>query len=164
LRTSLNTLGDGFVEATDDNTFRVIAVQQFLQTFGTIFGQVINVPVAEAGGSLRVGRFGWKNQHASLLSFSADAYLNEMGITSPLQPAENTSLGRSVAAFDRVPDPDNNGDDVKAFARFMRATKVPLRDQALAAMLSSVASTKPSPSVLSDVRKVATLEPSSTRS
>ena len=133
LRTSLNTLGDGFVEATDDNTFRVIAVQQFLQTFGTIFGQVINVPVAEAGGSLRVGRFGWKNQHASLLSFSADAYLNEMGITSPLQPAENTSLGRSVAAFDRVPDPDNNGDDVKAFARFMRATKVPPRDQALAA-------------------------------
>ena len=96
LRTSLNTLGDGFVEATDDNTFRVIAVQQFLQTFGTIFGQVINVPVAEAGGSLRVGRFGWKNQHASLLSFSADAYLNEMGITSPLQPAENTSLGRGL--------------------------------------------------------------------
>src|SRR5438034_8526371 len=35
-----------------------------------------------------------------------------------------SSLGRSVAAFDRVPDPDNNGDDVKAFARFMRATKV----------------------------------------
>ena len=43
-----------------------------------------------------VGRFGWKNQHRSLESFSADAYLNEMGITSPLFPDENTSSGRFV--------------------------------------------------------------------
>ena len=40
------------------------------------------MPVLEAPGNERVGRFGWKNQHASLLSFSADAYLNEIGITS----------------------------------------------------------------------------------
>ena len=133
LRTALNTLGDSLIEATDDNTFRTLAALQFFQTFGRIAGQVITVPVTEAGGRLRVGRFGWKNQHASLLSFSADAYLNEMGITSPLQPAENTSLGRSVAAFDTKPDPDNNGDDVEAFARFIRATKAPPRDGALAA-------------------------------
>src|SRR5256885_8211377 len=37
-----------------------------------------------------VGRFGWKDQHASLLSFSADAYLNEMGITNRLQPDERS--------------------------------------------------------------------------
>ena len=39
------------------------------------------------------GRFGWKDQQASLVSFSADAYVNEMGITSPLQPDEPTSNG-----------------------------------------------------------------------
>jgi CxxC motif-containing protein (DUF1111 family) len=55
-----------------------------------------------------------------------------MGITSPLQPNENTSKGRSVAAFDEVPDPEDTGEDVEAFARFMRATKVPARDTALA--------------------------------
>ncbi|MBO0725929.1 MAG: hypothetical protein J2P52_10040, partial [Blastocatellia bacterium] len=69
-----------------------------------------------------------------LVSFSADAYLNEMGITSPLQPTENTCNGASVASIDTVPDPeDEDGADVAAFARFMRATKAPPRDTALAA-------------------------------
>jgi len=128
-RTSLNTLGDGFVEAIDSNTLVGIANGQP----SGMRGQFIQVPVLEAGGLVRGGRFGWKNQHASLISFSADAYLNEMGITSPLQPTENTSNGNSTAAFDTVPDPDNDGTDVEAFARFMRATKAPPRDAALAA-------------------------------
>ena len=33
-------------------------------------------------GSTRVARFGWKAVHASLADFAADAYLNEMGITT----------------------------------------------------------------------------------
>jgi CxxC motif-containing protein (DUF1111 family) len=127
-RTSLNTLGDGFVEAIDSNTLVAIANGQP----SGMRGQFIEVPVAESGGLVRGGRFGWKNQHASLLSFSADAYLNEMGITSPLQPNENTSNGNSVAAFDSVPDPEND-DDVQAFTDFMRATKAPPRDAQLAA-------------------------------
>ena len=45
--------------------------------------------------------------------------------------AANT--GRSVAAFDTVPDPENDGGDVESFARFMRATKAPPRDADLAA-------------------------------
>jgi CxxC motif-containing protein (DUF1111 family) len=126
-RTSLNTLGDGFVEAIADETLVAIAENQKKQSKGKIAGLVIRVPVLEANGALRVGRFGWKNQHASLLSFSADAYLNEMGITSPLQPVENTSLGRSIAAFDKVPDPEDDGIDVEGFAIFMRATKAPPR-------------------------------------
>ena len=59
-------------------------------------GTAVVVPVLEADNAVRVGRFGWKNQHASLESFSADAYLNEMGITSPPFPDENTSSGRDV--------------------------------------------------------------------
>ncbi len=39
-------------------------------------------------GRARVGRFGWKSQHATLLAFSADAYRNEMGITNDLFPDE----------------------------------------------------------------------------
>lgn len=91
-RLSLNTLGDGFIEAIDDNTLIAIANGQPGQSRGRIAGEVILVLVLEAGGALRVGRFGWKNQHASLVSFSADAYLNEMGITGPLQPTEDTFL------------------------------------------------------------------------
>ncbi len=133
-RTSLNTLGDGFVESIDSNTLVAIANSQP----AGMRGQFIQVPVAESNNQVRGGRFGWKNQHASLLSFSADAYLNEMGITSPLQPTDNTSNGRFVD--DGVADPEDpatpdapNGDNVEKFARFMRATGVPPRDAALAA-------------------------------
>jgi CxxC motif-containing protein (DUF1111 family) len=135
LRSSLNVLGDGFVEALPDSFF---TNTQAGQPSG-MKGQIISVPVSESPGVTRIARFGWKNQHASLVSFAADAYLNEMGITSPLQATENTSNGTSVAAFDTVPDPedaatvaDPQGTDVNAFARFMRSTKVPPRDTALA--------------------------------
>jgi CxxC motif-containing protein (DUF1111 family) len=127
-RTSLNTLGDGFVEAIADETLIELAKNQPRG----MRGEIIEVPVLEADGALRVGRFGWKNQHASLVSFSADAYLNEMGITTPFLPEENTSMGKSVAEYDEVPDPEDDGADVLLFARFMRATKVPPRDAALA--------------------------------
>jgi CxxC motif-containing protein (DUF1111 family) len=142
-RTSLNTLGDGFVEALPDSEFTRL---QGLQPSG-MKGQIIRVPVSEAAaGTTRIARFGWKNQHASLMSFAADAYLNEMGITSPLQPTENTSNGVSVAAYDTVADPedhpttaDPNGADIGAFTRFMRSTKVPPRDTVVAATSDAIA-------------------------
>lgn len=127
-RLSPNLLGTGFIEAIDDTTLLDIAARQPSLSDNRIAGQVISVPVLEAGNALRVGRFGWKNQHASLVSFAADAYRNEMGITSPLQPTENTSLGRSVEEFDTVPDPEDDGEDIEIFARFMRATTAPPRD------------------------------------
>src|SRR5438046_1762109 len=86
----------------------------------------------EAPGQPRSGRFGWKDQHARLLSFSADAYLNEMGITSRLLPDEVTALCNTVS------EPNNTTDssglaDIDRFARFLRATKAPARDTVLAA-------------------------------
>jgi CxxC motif-containing protein (DUF1111 family) len=125
-RTSLNTLGDGFVEAVPNDTFIALANNQFFQSGGRISGQVVLVPVAEAGGTLRVGRFGWKNQHASLLSFAGDAYVNEMGITNPLFPNENTSNGNPVDQYDPVPGIESLV-DTDAFALFMRSSKAPPR-------------------------------------
>ena len=80
-RATLNVIGDGFIEAIGNDTFDEIRSRQPAGFQGTI----IRVPVLEDGGTLRVGRFGWKNQHASLESFSGDAYFNEMGITNPLR-------------------------------------------------------------------------------
>src|SRR5467141_4167658 len=91
-RVSLNLLGDGFVEAVPDQTFIDLAREQCKKNRKRICGQVLYVPILEAPGQTGVGRFGWKDQHASLLSFSADAYLNEMGITNRLQPDEVTNL------------------------------------------------------------------------
>jgi hypothetical protein len=91
-RISTNTLGAGFVEAVSNATLLALRDRQPASMRGT----ALMVPVLEAGGRARIGRFGWKSQHASLVSFSGDAYLNEMGITSPLFPDENTSAGREV--------------------------------------------------------------------
>jgi CxxC motif-containing protein (DUF1111 family) len=131
-RVSLSTLGDGFVEAIDRNTIVANANRQP----ASLRGNFIQVPVLEAGGQTRGARFGWKNQHASLVSFAADAYLNEMGITSPLQASDNNSLGRTtvggIPVTDNVPDPEDDGEDIEVFARFMRSLGVPPRDAVLA--------------------------------
>src|SRR5262249_25068660 len=75
--------------------------------------------------------------HASLLSFSSDAYLNEQGVTSRLNPTEtvpNTGApSRTGVLCDEVADPEDVDNDIDVFARFMRASKAPSRDSRLAA-------------------------------
>jgi CxxC motif-containing protein (DUF1111 family) len=137
-RTSLGLLGDGFVEAVDDATLIEIAKKQCKKGNGKICGMVLYVPVVEAPGETRVGRFGWKDQQASLLSFAGDAYLNEMGITNTLFPDEVTNLCNTVAEPNDKPGADGLA-DIDHFARFMRALKAPARD---AKQASSVAAKK----------------------
>lgn len=126
-RLSLSTLGDGFVEAVPDSTFLAIAARNH--------GEAIQVPVLEVSGVTEVGRFGWKDQHASLLSFSGDAYVNEMGITNRLFPDEVAT----VCPTGDVPTPNDNGDDIDRFAAFMRATKVPPRGPITSAVMQGQA-------------------------
>jgi CxxC motif-containing protein (DUF1111 family) len=131
-RLAINLLGDGYIEAVPDQTLLAISTWQCRELESHVCGKVILVPVLEAPGTFRAGRFGWKDQHASLLSFAADAYLNELGITNRLLPAEVTTL------CDTVKDPEDQADstgvyDVDRFARFIRASKAPPRDRRLAA-------------------------------
>ena len=125
-RTSLGILGDGFVEAIDDSTLIDISNTQCKQD-GKICGLIVRVPILESPGETRVGRFGWKSQHASLLSFSGDAYLNEIGITNRLFPEEVTNLCNTVAEPNDKAGADGLA-DIDRFARFIRATKAPARD------------------------------------
>ena len=141
LRAALNTLGDGFVEAVDDNTLRAIAQRQIEVSDGRIHGEAVEVPVLEAPGQSRIGRFGWKDQHSSLLSFIGDAYLNEMGVTNRLRPKDVTTIGKITPDPEDIPD--NLGlADIDHFAQFIRGTKVPPRDAALAATPVSQAGEK----------------------
>src|ERR1700730_15864844 len=130
-RLSLNLLGDGFVEALADQTLIDVAQQQCKSSHRKICGQILEVPIVEAPGQMGVGRFGWKDQHASLLSFAGDAYLNEMGITNRLQPDEVTKLCNTASEPNDTPGPDGLS-DIDHFARFIRATKAPARDSQLA--------------------------------
>jgi CxxC motif-containing protein (DUF1111 family) len=132
LRISVGLLGDGFVEALDDATLIELARKQCKKGGGKICGLALNVPVLESPGATRVGRFGWKDQHGSLLSFAADAYLNEIGITNRLMPEEVTDLCNTVKEPNDTPGPDGLA-DIDRFARFMRASKAPARDAQQAA-------------------------------
>ena len=148
-RVVTSTLGDGFVECLANATLENNVANQPLGQRGTL----TNVPVTEANNALRHGRFGWKAQQASLLSFAGDAYLNEMGITSkfdgfggrsssaadagthenPASTAEGVINVTFPSAFDPVPDPEDDGGDVLAFADFMAATRAPGRQNPIPA-------------------------------
>jgi CxxC motif-containing protein (DUF1111 family) len=117
-RTSLNTRGDGLVESVNSNKLQQIANGQPVAQRGTL--QLVQL-LETTDPTFRVGRFGWKNQHASLLSFSSDAYLNEMGITNRFLPDEFTKV------CDEESDIEDTANDIDIFARFMRATKAPSR-------------------------------------
>jgi len=123
-RSTRTVLGDGFVEAINSNTLVAnVNAQPAAQR-----GQLRTVAVLERPGQTRTGRFGHKSQHASLFSFSADAYLNEMGITSSLLPTENNIFGAPSGGFDTVADPEDPGnEDVGAFTDFMRSLRAPGR-------------------------------------
>lgn len=132
LRASLNTLGDGFVESIDSNTLYQISLNQPSQSGGFIAGEFIQVPVLEAPGQIRGGRFGWKNQQASLLSFSSDAYINEQGITNRLNKTDTTTVCKTTS--DPEDGPDSIGmADIDHFAQFMRGTNAPPVDATLLA-------------------------------
>jgi CxxC motif-containing protein (DUF1111 family) len=119
-RISLNTAGDGFVEALPDTFFT--GAQNLQRNAGLNPGTIIRVPVVEGPpGTTAIGRFGWKDQHASLLDFAADEELDEIGITTSA-----TDDG------DGVPDPEDPGTGLAAFTRFLRSLKVPPRDTVLA--------------------------------
>src|SRR6202166_871291 len=137
LRAALNTLGDGFVEAIEDGTLIAIAQGQPELSEGRVHGEVVQAPIFEAPGQTRVGRFGWKDQHSSLLSFIADAYLNEMGITSRLRPTEVTTVLLTTTGINDQPD-ELGLADIDHFAQFIRGTMVPPRDTVLAASSAAI--------------------------
>jgi len=142
-----SALGDGYVEAISDETLLKIRRELCQASHKKICGQAVKVPVPESEGADRIGRFGWKDQHASLLAFAADAYLNEMGITNSLQKTEVTTICNppvtttvpnndptKITEPNSLPDPnDNNLEDIDHFASFMRSLKAPARDETVAA-------------------------------
>jgi CxxC motif-containing protein (DUF1111 family) len=147
-RIVLSTLGDGFVECIANATLQNNVAAQPLAQRGTLTA----VPVVEANNALRIGRFGWKAQHASLVSFSGDAYLNEMGITNKFDGFGGRSSSAADAGthenpcstaegvknctgppFDPAADPEDDGNDVIAFADFMAATRAPGRQNPIPA-------------------------------
>jgi CxxC motif-containing protein (DUF1111 family) len=109
-RVTPSSLGIGLIEAIDD---AAIVANETTPPAAGISGRVHWVTPLEAPtGPLRAGRFGWKAQVATVLTFSGDAALNELGITNRLVPTENAPNGNQalLAQWDNVPDPEDGPD------------------------------------------------------
>jgi CxxC motif-containing protein (DUF1111 family) len=129
-RVTTSTLGLGLLEAIPDAD---IAARELNPPSPNVSGRVSWVHPLEAPpvSPLRAGRFGWKAQVATVLSFSGDASKNELGFTNRLAPVENAPNGNQalLLVWDLVADPedhpDANGHDfidrVTDFQRFLAA-------------------------------------------
>jgi CxxC motif-containing protein (DUF1111 family) len=127
-RAPIPLFGAGLVEAIADDTLLDLEDPLDRNRDGVSGRAAVVVDVAT--GDRRVGRFGWKAQHATLLAFSGDAYRNEMGITNDLFP--NESLfgvdDEQLKRCDPMPDPEDARerstgrrgiDNFESFMRFL---------------------------------------------
>jgi CxxC motif-containing protein (DUF1111 family) len=109
-RIPIPLFGAGLVEAIADETILALADPEDLNGDG-VSGRAAIVRDLVTGDH-RVGRFGWKAQHATLMAFGADAYRNEMGITNDLFRAE-LGVGLTPEQYrrcDPFPDPEDRID------------------------------------------------------
>ena len=109
LRVTPGVLAYGLVEAITDADLLAVQASQDPSIQGD--ARMV-VPLENPGGAERVGRFGWKCQIATVESFSADAALNEMGMTNAILMDEVPPQGDSslIDDCDEVPDPEDPPD------------------------------------------------------
>lgn len=129
--------GRGYMEAVDDAEIERVAAEQAARGDG-IRGRINRVVFHSKsnpdqpfhthaeGDSGLIGRFGFKARVATLDDFAADAYQGDMGVTSPLRPAE-------LPNPDGVTDDGKPGEDVdlgtvNAVADYMRLLEIPRRE------------------------------------
>ena len=90
--------GAGLIDTISDSTIAANQANQPSTIRGTISRVKVLLPnpadSTQVLGGTRTGKFGWKGGVASLAQFAADAYVNEMGITT-----QHCIKGASVMSF-----------------------------------------------------------------
>jgi CxxC motif-containing protein (DUF1111 family) len=125
-RVPIPLFGAGLVEAIPDQT--LLGLEDPLDRNGDGVSGRAGMVVDVESGERRVGRFGWKAQHATLITFGADAYRNEMGITNDLFPQESAfgitpermTLCDPFSDPEDIRDPRTRRRGIDNFASFMR--------------------------------------------
>ena len=132
-RKSLPLFGNGLVETVPDAVLIALEDPEDLNGDG-ISGRAHRVH-DKASDRIRIGRFGWKAQQATLLAFGAEAYRDEMGITNDLFPEEACPGGNceKVHFFNVLPglqdirNPTTGLRGIDDFENFMRLLGPPPR-------------------------------------
>jgi CxxC motif-containing protein (DUF1111 family) len=85
-----------------------------------VHGRPNHLPTGE------LGRLGLKGRLATLDQFTADAFLGDMGLTSPMRPVEHANP--DGLTDDRHPGSDVTAETVADIARYIRTLAIPRRD------------------------------------
>ncbi len=123
LRNASPLYGLGFIEEIADE---VILANATLQV-GTKGRPNI---VKDRSGRDSVGRFGWKGDIANLEQFVADAFRNELGITSPLAP-QDVAIAADNGCGKTGPGLDDDGSIIRAVTAYLAALPAPLPEPSL---------------------------------
>ncbi len=125
-RRAMTTQGLGLMGAVPDQTILAEQNRQRMQTPQT--AGVANLVMDAVTGQRRVGRVGQKSQHPNSTSFAAEAYLREMGITTPFFPQEEAAFNNPAnLAGNPLPGLNDDGADVLKFGTFMDLLAPPPR-------------------------------------
>lgn len=106
-------IGLGLLEEIPEQTLRALADPDDRDHDG-ISGRLNRVPSAVG---LRVGRFGWKAEQASVLDQTAAAFAGDMGLTSRLFPRESSLPTLNLPSGGEPEVSDQVLDSVVAYAR-----------------------------------------------
>jgi len=118
-RTTPSVLGFGLLDAVPEAEIVALADPDDRDGDG-ISGRPNRLPDG------RIGRFGRKAQIATLHEFTSGAFINEMGITSPAEPNEQTIRDTPLpAGVDPAPDPELGQAGLDAAEAFMRLLAPP---------------------------------------
>ena len=126
-RRSTPLFGLGLIDNVPDRVYKLIEWEESRDPgLAGVASMVANIST----GRRAVGKFGWKAQVPSVHQFAGDAYLNEMGITSPEFPDENCPHGDCASlSCNPLPDVNDSGEGVTAFEDFMTFLAPPPRGE-----------------------------------
>jgi CxxC motif-containing protein (DUF1111 family) len=135
-RKSFQLFGAGLIEAVPDEA--LAALEDPADGDGDGISGVAHRVFDKATQSTRIGRFGWKAQQATLMTFGAEAYRDEMGITNALFPEEvcRSEDCSKILLMDRVRDPEDRRErttglrGIDNFENFMKLLGPPPRSAA----------------------------------
>ncbi|MFO0917069.1 MAG: di-heme oxidoredictase family protein [Planctomycetaceae bacterium] len=123
-RRSMTTRGLGLIGNIPDQS--ILALQASQTSSDTTTAGQARIVVDAVTGETRVGRIGQKCQHPNSTSFAADAFLNEIGITTPFFPNENAAFN-NPANLNNNPFPgvNDSGNSVILAGHFMDLSAPP---------------------------------------
>lgn len=121
VRNAPDLYGKGLIDALPDQVIAAGAVNKGDSVQGRVSW------VKDLDGKERVGRFGWKADTATLKQFVADAFRNELGITSPLASADIAPAGQPGhhRCFGEGSGPEDDGSMVDAVTAFIASLPAP---------------------------------------